>query len=260
MLQFGLRALLALLLAQAGCTRFGFDPRRRNGADGAGSPPRDATRDHDAQARYPDAAHSLASDAEAPSPPDLGQPDAATGVPVTTAYFPALEDTNVATGSPDQPRGAAAELTPGYCAAPSNGNMRSWLKFDLSSLPADATILSASLRLVFFAHWGTQDYEIYRSAHDDWSEGTLTWNTQPAYDPEVLATVPAFEEDNVWKSWDLTVAATRELAGDQRLTLVLAGATLFDPSTTPEHHENYARSKEGAGTDTDPILSVTYRR
>lgn len=63
MLQFGPRAQRALSLAQAGCTRFGFDPRRRSGADGSNSPQRDATREHDAQARYPDAAHRLASDA-----------------------------------------------------------------------------------------------------------------------------------------------------------------------------------------------------
>ena len=260
MLSLGLRSILALILAQAGCSRFGFNARRGDGLDGSRPVPRDATRRSDGQARDAGPAHQLASDAMAPARPDLGRRDAGSDARLATTYLRVLEDANVAAGSPDQVRGDEAVLTPGFCTSPANGNMRSWLKFDLSSLPAGVTILEARVGLLFVAHWGTQDYELHRSARDDWTERALTWNNQPAYDPEVLATIAAFSEDNVWKSLDVTGAAAREFAGDKRLTLVLTGATLFDPLTTPDHHENYANSKESEGMDLHPTLSIVYTR
>ncbi len=57
-----------------------------------------------------------------------------------------------------------------------------YIKFDLSSIPAGATLTSATLRLQVRSSGtnGTQhDINVHAVADTSWSESTLTWNTRP---------------------------------------------------------------------------------
>ena len=184
-------------------------------------------------------------------PRDARRPDYG----LLTLDIPSVEDLSVTDGSPDANFGGDEDLSLGYCTGPANGNMRIWLKFDLSAVTAGATVLKANLRLYFFIHWGTQDYPVYRSSSDSWSEAAITWNTQPATDAAPLSTCPSFNLDNVWRSWDVTPATQQELAGDKKLTLVVKGATLYSPTSTPDH-ENYARSRRCSDPAQRPSLQL----
>ena len=196
------------------------------------------------------------------SRPDTSRPDTAipdTSEPedagITTVELPPFADSWLRQGSPDSPGGDSPELAVGYCTAGSNGNMRIWLRFDLSALPQGASILAAGVELYFHTHWGGQDYLVRHSAVDSWDENSLTWNSQPAYGPEVLDTVAAFSEDNGWKGWDVTAAVLQELGGDGELSLVIEGETM-SPADDEEH---WAYSKEHTEPELAPRLVVSYQ-
>ncbi|WOO40097.1 DUF7594 domain-containing protein [Rubellicoccus peritrichatus] len=90
-------------------------------------------------------------------------------------------------------------LWPAFWTMPDRGNYgnpfrhnRGFVKFDLSS-ESLATINSATLRLSIAnldpATLGTGDVRnvlVFRMADDSWSETSVTWNTQPSWDPLFL--------------------------------------------------------------------------
>jgi len=62
----------------------------------------------------------------------------------------------------------------------STGKERTILKFDISSIPAGATITSAKLRLYASTGLSTQTYQVYRitQADSNWVEGTVNGSSQ----------------------------------------------------------------------------------
>jgi hypothetical protein len=81
---------------------------------------------------------------------------------------------------------------------------RAFIGFDLSVLPANTTVISATLRAYQINSFGFEPsypMDIYR-ADGFWSESTLTWNNQPA----VTATGHpiAVSNDPGWYEWDVT--------------------------------------------------------
>jgi len=80
------------------------------------------------------------------------------------------------------------------------------IRFDISSLPAKANIISAKL-YIYYYDWDSTNpvnrpVRLYR-ATSDWSEDTVTWNTQPSYAPQSSssATMPNHFD---WVMWDVT--------------------------------------------------------
>ena len=80
-------------------------------------------------------------------------------------------------------------------------NDRSLIKFDLSIIPINATVLSATISL--YAHpnqssgnaaygptYGTNNLSYLRKITSAWSAGTVTWNTQPSATTVNQATLP----------------------------------------------------------------------
>lgn len=171
--------------------------------------------------------------------------------------LPVIADASVKDGSPDKNFGDSDELCLGFCSAAANNNMKSWIKLDLSPLPSNATIISARLNLYFFIHWNSQDYQLFYSAEDGWVEQDITWNNQPAADPTPLDTCPAFTVNKVWKSFDITPLVVQEVAGDKILSVMIQGATLFDPLSNPDDYENYAYSREAGDLNLRPYLELT---
>lgn len=68
-----------------------------------------------------------------------------------------------------------------FVGTTASGTYRSFIKFDLSTLNSAQDILKAELRLVrnIFVG-GSKDINLERVSGADWSEGTITWNNQPA--------------------------------------------------------------------------------
>lgn len=83
---------------------------------------------------------------------------------------------------------------------------RSLIKFSLSAIPADATILSAKLRLyVDFAEYSLVTEQLTPFLiSEPWNESTVTWNNSPAFDTGIFGgTVPV----NSTGSYELDVTS-----------------------------------------------------
>ncbi|MHC4235710.1 MAG: DNRLRE domain-containing protein, partial [Planctomycetota bacterium] len=81
------------------------------------------------------------------------------------------------------------------------------VQFDLSSIPPETTITSATLHLYYFLYWDNNPSGRALSCHritSAWDEGTVTWNTSPSHAASVTAssTVPA--TTGQWMTWDVT--------------------------------------------------------
>jgi len=99
-------------------------------------------------------------------------------------------------------------------------NERSWLRFDLSSIPAGSTITAANLNLYCWkAQGAAMPASMHGSAGDSWSETGLSWNAQPAFgtalDTQTLAAA------NTWYTWDATSFVQSQFAGDKLASLVV---------------------------------------
>ncbi|MEA2055031.1 MAG: DNRLRE domain-containing protein [Candidatus Thermoplasmatota archaeon] len=62
---------------------------------------------------------------------------------------------------------------------------RTYIKFDLSSIPSGATVSSAKLRMYYYRWWEADPAGRTNDLHEvanSWNENTLTWNNKPNYD------------------------------------------------------------------------------
>jgi hypothetical protein len=94
-------------------------------------------------------------------------------------------------------------------------NSRVLVRFDLSAIPAGATILSARLRLrIDDAPSHSRTYELLpmEAAWNERNPGGVTWNTLPALIP-ASGQVPTGTVDGVWLEWDVTADVQSMLAG-----------------------------------------------
>ena len=82
------------------------------------------------------------------------------------------------------------------------------VRFDISSIPAETPIASATLCLYYYS-WGDHNpagrpLTCYRVT-DDWQEMTVTWNTQPDRDFEATDACAVPGSPGQWMMWDVTV-------------------------------------------------------
>ena len=97
---------------------------------------------------------------------------------LVSTSFTSKADTHGDQSSADNNFGTSVEMFV-HSKAPAI-NQRSFLRFDVSSIPAGSTIDSATLKLcVIDVHGSTRTYNLHRVTAG-WGEGTLTWNNQPA--------------------------------------------------------------------------------
>jgi len=137
-----------------------------------------------------------------------------------------------------------------------NSNLRIFLKFDLSGLPAGAVISLATLRLNCYAVANLSspdsDVQARRVADDSWLEvdpGGINWTNQPAHGVVEDTTVSAVG----WVEWTITPFIVAEFAGDQTASICLRCVTEdFDATGRQSSY----RSKEHNGDD--PELYIEY--
>ena len=154
-----------------------------------------------------------------------------------------------------------------YLAPPPNaGNsyFRSYLHFDLSSLPANATILTATLSTYVF-DWrfpggGDLNAGAYRVTTDGWTEAGLkdttswTWAALPSFlaTPETATTILSDVEQ--WYSWDVTTLVQNWYGGSaSNYGVMLSGAPESGVALAVG-----ARSRAGATPNLGPRLEITY--
>jgi cell division septation protein DedD len=85
------------------------------------------------------------------------------------------------------------------------GSSRIYIKFNITSIPKDAKILSANMYLYMYDSPKTsQEFEAYRVL-SDWGEHQLTWITQPpSADTQTTATTINPTPSEAWICWDIT--------------------------------------------------------
>ncbi len=118
--------------------------------------------------------------------------------------FEPTDDATITQNSPYSNSGASESIV--------LRSMSSWewdglLKFNLSAVPSNATILYASLQAYYYKNWdgnpSGHQVNVYRLT-SDWEEETVTWNTRPSFvtEPSSAAIMPP--TINEWVFWNLT--------------------------------------------------------
>jgi len=115
--------------------------------------------------------------------------------------------------------------TPGT-PSPNGGAERTWMKFDLSTLPADATIGRVLLWLYCYTvPSGGGHVEVHSVDNKDWSEKDVTWNNSPGGVGGVLGPVIAgpneLTEADKYYSWDVTSYVQEQRTVDNIVSLCL---------------------------------------
>ena len=117
-------------------------------------------------------------------------------------------DACVLQGYPTTNLGSTTDMWAGYddYLDPDGQIVRSLIKFDVSSVPAGASINSVTLRVY---KWNSWDYPgrsrtitAYRIS-SNWSESTVTWNSRPSY-AEAYGSASVSHDGTGWYSFDVT--------------------------------------------------------
>ena len=92
--------------------------------------------------------------------------------------------------------------------------VRMYIEFDLSSVPANARVFDADLKLYQFNTLGTDDFTIglYRVT-SDWEEGTIDWDPQPTSSTDAEVTNNINAGAITWESWDMDTLVQGWLEG-----------------------------------------------
>ncbi len=142
-----------------------------------------------------------------------------------------------------------------------DGWARSWLKYDLSHLFNDISIISATLNLYSVEEWDPDTggpIGIYYSANDSWSEESITWDDQPDFESTPADMIDAPLGENLiiagnWYSFDVSDEVIMSYDADQLLTLVLKQV---DETGTDETWKYFAE-KDYSYTNSTYLL-ITY--
>jgi hypothetical protein len=96
-------------------------------------------------------------------------------------------DAGVETFFPDNNYSDLEFLAVGDSAIDYN-TMRTFIKFDLGSIPEGAIITKALINLYYFDDYGSGDIDIdLHEVSEDWQENQITWNTMPDYETTKVA-------------------------------------------------------------------------
>jgi hypothetical protein len=133
---------------------------------------------------------------------------------------------------------------------------RSYLKFDLSSVPNGKTITSVKLYLYCTYADSNPSIQVYAHETDDsWDETSITWNNAPAVGS--LITSISIGGTGQYYCWDITPYGQTQYSGDKILSVVVK-LLLDDPTQNNPNLARYFASKENTGTSQDPYLEVIY--
>ena len=179
----------------------------------------------------------------------------------TQTIIPAIADTYVDSANPDANYGSSLFLyTHNYSesvaqASAGSGTqnevgpvVRTWLKFDLSQIPSQATIVSATLRM-HTAMWGTRSINkvgVFVCGNNSWAESTISWSNAPSeLGPSSLDTQNCANPDV-----DYNFAVSSAIGGKKSVSFVL--------ETEELSKEPAVFNSKDLNPDTQPTLVVEY--
>jgi hypothetical protein len=139
----------------------------------------------------------------------------AVGSTTVTTY--SLADAYVNSSSPDENCGNTDRLWIRYA------DCYSYVMFDLSTIPQDATIISADLQLYLTSIGGyVGNIDAHYCPDNSWNELDITWNNKPEYasEPTDRNYFGMFVILNRYESWDVT-SDVRAALSQQKLTEVI---------------------------------------
>jgi len=153
-----------------------------------------------------------------------------------TATLNPTEDAAVSQLNPSSNYGSDSKLRiETYDWLLTRSDWRSYLKFSLSSLPSDAIITKAELKLYTYkADGGAISGEVTVVCHytnDSWSEGGITWNNQPMgtganpntgiMDVKKIGGGSEEHSTNFWVAWNVLGAAIDAFKNDKTVSFML---------------------------------------
>lgn len=182
-----------------------------------------------------------------------------------------IEDTSLRSTFPTQTGGNDLEIGGGA----SNDNViRSLLKFDVSTIPTDITILSSSLDLWFSSTNNSSmvDVSLYKMGRD-WNENEASWNyakTSPStswttkggdyISSNKLATVSGLTNpttlDNDMKQWDIPIHIIQNWKDNPSTNY---GFMIKSDTEATNSYKKFISSEHTADSKYKPLFVVTYR-
>jgi hypothetical protein len=134
--------------------------------------------------------------------------------------------------------------------------VRTYIEFDLSSIPADVRITDADLKLYQYNTIGPDNFIIgLHKVTSNWDESTITWNLQPTSSTDAEITSNITVGAITWKSWDIDTLLQGWLDG----TISNYGMMLKDTDESSANTIAYFWTSDYT-TDTTkrPILEIDY--
>ncbi len=136
----------------------------------------------------------------------------ASAIPVTittVTISPSVADTYASQAQPNSSFGTATTMN---VQSRSGANMRSFVRFDLSTIPSNARVQLATLQLTMsVAPSASRVYEADRITQS-WSEASLTWSTMPPA-ASATATTSTGTTSGVVLSWAVTTDVASFVTG-----------------------------------------------
>jgi hypothetical protein len=173
-------------------------------------------------------------------------------VTITTASFTAVADSYTQQASPSTNSGTANTM---QVASASSADKRSFVRFDLSTIPATARVQSATLQLTMSsAPATTRTYEVDQ-VDASWGETTITWSNMPSAAAAATATVASGTSNNVNLTWSVTPDVAEFVAS----SAVNFGWQVKDTveSGTPARTATF-RTSDFGNAGARPTLTVVY--
>lgn len=135
-------------------------------------------------------------------------------------------DAQVASGNAATNYGTGTNLYVQSSSTSSFGNERTWLKFDLSGIPAGATITGAKLQLWNWKSAGASlPVEVRGATDDSWGETAISWNNQPAPGAVLDTQTLLAGTTDVWYGWNVGSFVQQQFGADKTVSLMLKAAT-----------------------------------
>lgn len=181
---------------------------------------------------------------------------AAIGTNAAVIQLNPIEDSFVESSAPAVNYGGTGGLYVGDAQPTAPGSIaRSYLKFDLSALPAGAVIDTARLYLYnTVMYYPAIDIGAHFLPNDTWTEMGITWTNAPVgfnAVPTALTTINM----TVWTAWDVTPDVQTEWAGDGVYSVVMK-----EPAAGEGAGGNYVlfNSREDPQPTDRPYLWIEY--
>jgi PKD repeat protein len=175
----------------------------------------------------------------------------------STVAFNPTDDSYVSTTNPDQNNNNLNLMSIRNIGLGGGWMCAGVIKFDTSSIPTNAEIVSATLNLFYFK-WQDND-PVGRSLslrcfEGNWNEATITNNNMPSYNSQVTATCIVPSAPGVWLTADVTGDVQKFVAGTiSNYGWIITDDQYWGGSDIPSI---YCYQKEW-GSD-KPILGITY--